>query len=268
MARTTLRGAIGVSKSSNSNIWFARQPSRRPARLRLFCLPYAGGGAGIYRNYSQEIPDDVEVCAIRLPGREKRFSEPAYRSVGPLVEAMADALRNDVDLPFVIFGHSLGALVGFELSRQLRRELGVQPVSLIVSAHRAPQIPDPDPPIHDLVDDEFIEEIQKLNGTPLEVFESPEILSLVMPMLRADFCMTETYQYREDTALDCRLRAYGGEEDDEVIRSELEPWREQASGDFELRMFPGGHFFIHHRHSELMAALRAELETVLRGLAT
>lgn len=244
---------------SGPSIWISRFPVRTAPRLRLFCLPYAGGGAGIFRDYHEGLPADVEVCAIQLPGRERRFGEPAYQSVGPLVETLAGELANEIDVPFFIFGHSLGALLGFELARELRRSFGAQPVSLIASAHRAPQIPDPDPPIHDLPDEQFISEIKDLEGTPPEVFESPEILELLMPMLRADFCMTETYEYREEPPLDCRLRVFGGSGDEVVTGDQLGRWRELTTGPFELHVFQGGHFFIHEQHAELMAALCDEI---------
>jgi medium-chain acyl-[acyl-carrier-protein] hydrolase len=248
-------------------IWLSRQRTRSaPARLRLFCLPYAGGGAQIYRTYSQALPADVEVCAILLPGREKRFLERSLESVDAIVDQLAPVIARAGDLPYAIFGHSLGALVGFELLRRLRNEGQALPFRLFASGHRAPHLPDPDPPIRHLPDAEFIRELRQLNGTPQAAFESPELLELVLPMLRADFTAAETYVYRSEAPLPCSITALGGASDGMVTREALQAWKQHTSGDFEYHVLEGDHFFIHQRHEEVMGILRGHIAAALDGM--
>lgn len=249
-----------------ADAWLVRHRTTKPQRLRLFCLPYAGGNSQIYRSYSQSLPGEVEVCAVQLPGREKRFCEPALESVEAIVDGLASLQEAVFDLPFAIFGHSLGAISGFELTRRLRATLGRSPEHLWVSGHRAPHLPDPNPLVHDSPDDELIEELRRLNGTPQEIFDSPELLDLLMPLIRADFTAAETYSYREGTPLACPITAFGGARDELVTREELEPWREHTRGRFRLVMLPGDHFFIHQDHDRLIGLLAADLEEILKGL--
>lgn len=245
---------------SGADLWLSRQRSvRTPPRLRLFCLPYAGGGAQIYRTYSQVLPDDIEVCAVQLPGRERRFREPALESVDAIVDRLAPVVSELSDRPYAVLGHSLGALVGFELLRRLRKDGEPLPLRLFASGHRAPHLPDPDPPIHHLPDAQFVEELRQLNGTPQEVFESPELLELILPVLRADFTAAETYVYRSEVPLPCPITALGGTNDVMIPRESLQAWQEHTTGNFEAHFLEGDHFFIHQRHKDVIRIVRDRL---------
>jgi medium-chain acyl-[acyl-carrier-protein] hydrolase len=237
-----------------------RKPSPQ-ARLRLFCFPYAGGGVSIFRAWSDGLPADVEVCPVQLPGRGTRLTEPPFTRLSPLIQALAEALFPLLDKPFAFFGHSLGALVSFELARQLRRQygVGVQPVHLFVSADRAPQIPNRDPPVHTLPEGEFLVELRRLNGTPSEVLEDEELRQIMLPVLRADFAVYETYVYSTEPPLNCPLSAFGGLQDQRVSLGDLEAWRDQTSVSFSLRMFPGDHFFLNTTQPVLLRVLSEEL---------
>jgi medium-chain acyl-[acyl-carrier-protein] hydrolase len=239
--------------------WIAYRKPRPQARLRLFCFPYAGGGALMYRTWADGLPADVEVCPIQLPGRGTRLLEPLVTQLSPLIQALAQALLPLLDKPFAFFGHSLGALVSFELARQLRREYGVQPVHLFVSASRAPQLPHQGPPVHTLPDGDFLAELRRLNGTPKEVLEHEELMRIVLPVLRADFAVYETYRYATELPLDCPISTFGGLRDRTVSQSDLAAWREQTSGSFSPRMFPGDHFFLHTTQPLLLRVLSQEL---------
>ncbi|MCP5150473.1 MAG: thioesterase [Ectothiorhodospiraceae bacterium] len=247
--------------------WLARQRTRANPRMRLLCLPYAGGGSAIYRGYGERVPADVEVWVAQLPGREKRFGEPALTSVDAIADNLAAALLAPqcefLSLPYAFFGHSLGALVGFELVRRLRDAGIAPPARLFASAHRAPQLPDPDPPIHGLPDAEFAEELRTLNGTPAEVFESPELLELVLPMLRADFTAAETYAYRDAAPLACPITVFGGRDDHWIGPDALDAWREQTAAECRVQIFDGDHFFIHSAQQALLSELERELEQLL-----
>jgi medium-chain acyl-[acyl-carrier-protein] hydrolase len=242
-----------------SDSWVAFRVPNPKARLRLFCLPYAGSAARIFRHWGAGLPGDVEVCPIEFPGRGTRPIETPFTQLEPLVEALAQALLGLVDMPFAFFGHSLGALVGFELARQLRRQSGVQPVQLFVSGDRAPQLSHRERPMHALPESEFVAELRRLNGIPGAVLEEAELMQRLIPVLRADLAVYETYNYASDMPLDCSLSTYGGLEDHRVSRADLEAWREQTRASFSLRMFPGDHFFWHKTQPLFLQALSQDL---------
>ena len=239
--------------------WFAFRKPNPQARLRLFCFPYAGTAASIFRTWPDSLPAYVEVCAVQFPGRGTRLMEPSFTRLSPLVQALAQALIPLLDKPFAFFGHSLGALVGFELARQLRRQSGVQPVRLFVSAGRAPQIPARGQPIHALPEQEFLDELRHLNGTPRELLENAELMQIMLPILRADFAVYETFVYSAEPSLDCCITSFGGLQDHRVSRGDLEAWRDQTSAAFSLRMFPGDHFFLNTAQPLLLQVLSQEL---------
>ncbi len=239
--------------------WITCRTPNPQARLRLFCFPYAGGGVSIFRAWSAGLPADVEVCAVQLPGRGTRLMEPPFTQLSPIIQALAGALFPLLDKPFAFFGHSLGALVSFELARQLRRQYTVQPVHLFVSADRAPQIPNRDPPVHSLPEGEFLVELLRLKGTPREVLEEKELMQIMLPVLRADFAVYETYVYSTEPPLNCPISVFGGLQDHRVTRGDLEAWRDQTSVSFSLRMLPGDHFFLNTTQPVLLRALSEEL---------
>jgi medium-chain acyl-[acyl-carrier-protein] hydrolase len=185
--------------------------------------------------------------------------ETPFIELAPLVQALAQALAPLLDKPFAFFGHSLGALVGFELARQLRRQGDVQPVRLFVSADRAPQIPHRDRPLHALPEGEFLLELRRLNGIPRKVLEEAELMQIMLPVLRADFAVYETYLYSTEPPLTCPISAFGGLQDHRVSRGDLEAWRDQTSVSFSLRMFPGDHFFWQTTQPLLLQVLSQEL---------
>jgi len=238
--------------------WISFRKPGPEARLRLFCFPYAGAGALIFRTWSDGLPADVEVCPVQLPGRVTRLMERPFTQLSPLVEALAQALVPLLDKPFAFFGHSLGALVSFELARRIRRQYGVHPVRLFVSAARAPQIPHRDAPIHTLPEKDFLAELRRLNGTPSEILDHEELMEIMLPLLRADFAVYETYVYSAEPPLNCPISAFGGLQDRRVNNSDLDAWRAQTSVSFSLRMFPGDHFFL--KQPFLFRVLSQELQ--------
>lgn len=220
-----------------------RQTSCR-APLQLFCFPYAGGGASIYRPWQCELGPSIQIEPIRLPGREARLLEPPLRSVPELCEAIAREIVQAIHGPFVFFGYSFGALLAFETARVLRRQ-HICPERLMVAALKAPQLVLRRKPIHNLEDDEFVDEIRSLRGTPDAVLQNPELMNLVLPAIRADFTAYETYRYSAQPPLDCPISAMGGATDPSVSMAELAAWGEQTSATFRTHVFPGDHFFLH-----------------------
>jgi medium-chain acyl-[acyl-carrier-protein] hydrolase len=238
-----------MSQSNTSGVtpstpWLTVPKLNPKATLRLFCFPYAGGGPLIYRNWPDNLPDFVEVCPVQLPGRGQRIREPGITQFEILIPKLAEALVPAFDKPFAFFGHSLGATIAFELSRYLRREHGIQPVHLFASGSPAPQLPDRHPRTFDQPESEFIESVRRLKGTPQEVLDNPELMQLIIPLLRADFQLAQTYVYTDDLPLDCPLSAFGGLQDIDIPREDIESWREQTTAAFTIRMLPGDHFFL------------------------
>lgn len=252
---TTSASAAGRQASP----WLVFPRENRAARLRLFCFPYAGGTALTYRHWPGALPAGVEVCAVQLPGRGNRFHEPPYGDLRRLVEAAAPALAPFLDGPFAFFGHSMGALIAFELARHLRREFGLQPAHLFVSGRRAPQLDRDETVTYNLPEAGFIDSLRDLNGTPPEVLEHRELMQLMVPLLRADFAVCQTYSYTPEPPLGCPLTAFGGLSDREVSREQLGAWREQTSAAFAMRLLPGDHFFLNSAQATLLDLLSHEL---------
>ena len=249
--------SIAATTAFDSRIAYGKPNPQ--ARLRLFCFPYAGTGTSIFRAWSDGLPADVEVCPVEFPGRGTRLMEAPLTRLTPLVQALAQALAPLLDKPFAFFGHSLGALVAFELARYLRRQSGVRPVRLFVSADRAPQIPARGRPMHALPEGEFLAELRRLNGIPATVLEDADIMQIMLPILRADFAVYETYAYSTELPLPCSITGFGGLHDHRVSRGDLEAWCDQTSASFSLRMFPGDHFFLNTVQPLLLQALSHQL---------
>ncbi len=234
------------------------RPQLNP-RLRLFCLPFAGGGAALFRAWPEALSASVEVCAVELPGRGSRLREPAYTDLERLLDSLTGAILPLLDRPFALFGHSMGALIGFELARRLRRKVGLLPEHLFVGAHRAPQVSASNAPIHRLPDSTFVAKLRALNGSPTKVLDDPDLMRLFMPTLRADFAVCETYCYTVADPLDCPISVFGGLADREVSREELEPWRVHTSSDFSVQMLPGDHYFVRSASALLLQAIGQDL---------
>ncbi|HKP12906.1 MAG TPA: alpha/beta fold hydrolase [Blastocatellia bacterium] len=245
--------------TNNRSEWFLRAPRQARTDLRLFCFPYAGGTGAVYRSWAEYLPSGVEVIAVELPGRGRRMSEDPFRSLPLLVEALIPELVKLLDMKFAFFGHSMGSMIAFETARELRRRGLPQPAHLLVSGRRAPQILKSDPITYDLPDEEFRAELLRLNGTPVEVLEHEELMKLLLPVLRADFELVQTYEYSDDAPLSCPIAAYGGIEDFEVPRESLLAWEQQTKSRFSLRMLPGDHFFLRSASRQLFQLMGHEL---------
>jgi medium-chain acyl-[acyl-carrier-protein] hydrolase len=238
-----------------------------PAKLRLFCLPYAGGSAHIFADWADALPAPVTVHRLELPGRGLRFVDPPEESVDALVDDLSLTILQHLDLPFALFGHSLGGIVAFELARRLQRDIE-PPVHLFVSAVRAPDSPPDEAPASSLSDAEFHQHIRGLNGTPQDLLDNEELMQLMLPVLRADFTAADSYRYRPGPPLRCPITAFGSRTDPEVSVAQLRGWRRHTSGRFTVRVMPGDHFFLHSARGELLTLLAdalSETSTDLEG---
>lgn len=247
--------------------WILRPQPRPETRLRLLCFPYAGGGTSVFRGWAERLPPSVDVVLVRLPGRERRLNEAPFRDMAPLVAALVDALAPLTNVPYAMFGHSLGGLVAFDCAHALRAAGANEPAHLLVSACRAPQLPPTRSPMHDLPTDAFRARLRDLGGTPSGVLEDPDLMDIFEPVLRADFAVAETYRYRERPPLGCPVTAFAGTRDARVTVAEIDPWRAQTSVTFDLRVLPGDHFFLQSEQDMLLHYVATALAPHLAGPA-
>lgn len=237
--------------------WLVCPQPNPNAAARLFLFPYAGGAPSSFNKWAAEFSNDIEVSIIHYPGRGSRFNEPPIKELSVLVEEIANAIQPELDEPFFFFGHSLGAVLAFEVARRVP-----QPQILFVSACGAPHIPNPNRPIHELSDSEFIKSLQELNGLPAEVANNAELMELLLPTLRADFEAIENYKYiSREHRLDCPIIAFGGENDSHVDRARLDAWEHHTNNNFKSKIFPGDHFFINTARRSVIDSMITEIRS-------
>lgn len=234
-----------MTSTLQSSKWLHCPVSKPQAKQRLFCFHYSGGGGSAFNRFGKDLPDSIEVVAIQLPGREGRLFEPPFRSLTPLLEAVtAELLPHLTDKPFLFFGHSMGAIVSFELSRHLKSKHNLEPKHLFVSGFPGAHTYTVDNPYHQQSDPDLLNSLKEMGGTSNEILENEELMRLVLPTIRADFEVCETYQYAEGVKLDCPITAFGGWQDEMLSEQGMNAWQELTDGACEVLMFEGGHFFL------------------------
>ncbi|EST38580.1 hypothetical protein N566_06565 [Streptomycetaceae bacterium MP113-05] len=249
-----------TTTSSDFDRWVLRPVPRTAPLLRLICVPYAGAGAAAFQGWSELLPETVEPWLLRLPGRETRFREEPHIDLSVLVKEATAALGPALNGPFALFGHSLGALIAFELARELRRSHGREPEHLTVSARSAPHLPLRHSVVHQLPDDLLLEALdQRFQAIPPAIRDDARMRALYLPVLRADVTLLETYAHTPDLPLSCPVTAYNGRADPEFGPGELEGWAQHTASSFRMRTFPGGHFFLNGERGELLADLVEDL---------
>ncbi|NEZ61090.1 thioesterase II family protein [Adonisia turfae] len=238
------------------------QPKPSP-KLRLLCFPHAGGSARVFYDWPELLPSAVEVCAVELPGRGKRLFETPYTDIISLLQILGPELVPFLDVPFACFGHSLGARIAFEFSRWSQQTVQLTPRHLWAAAARAPHLPPDREPIHDLPSADFILELQGYNGTPESVLKNPELMELMLPMLKADFSLLETYQYQPKAQLACPITCFWGEQDEIANHTDVAAWQ-QHTNIFTFEAVPGDHFFANHPMfpQRLLAKLTELIQTL------
>jgi len=248
--------------------WFPYAGRADPgARLRVYCLPFAGGNAAAFWDWRGLAADaGVEVCPVQLPGRTSRMREPPFRETDAAVAALREAVSAHADRPFALCGHSMGALLAFELARALRDAGARGPEALFVSGRWAPELPDRGTPDPDAPEPALIAELRAMDGTPQEVLDSADLMRLVLPTVRADFALCRSYRYRPAPPLDVPIHAYGGRDDPLVPAADLAAWQGHTTRPGATRLFPGGHFFLLSDPAPLLADLDERLREIAARL--
>ncbi len=223
--------------------WIRRAVRPHPS-LRLVCLPFAGGGASAFQSLVRLLPRDIEVIAIQLPGREERTREDPPDAVPALAAACAVAVRPYLNVPYALYGHCAGALLAYEVAHEVRRRFGVWPNRLVAAAQPAPHLPPTRPPLHELSDELLIEGIRERGGLPPAIAVQPDLISVLLPLLRSDFALWERYQHRRRDPLPCPVTTMRGRADGLVDVTNTKPWGEHSSAGWSELLVEGGHYFI------------------------
>lgn len=242
------------------NHWVTSVNATTQAKKQLICLPFAGGGASYYRRWNSIVPDTISMSAMQLPGREERIEEELFDRMQSLVQAAMNGLIPALRPPYSLFGHSLGALICYELIYALQEQGYPMPEHLFVSGAKAPHIESTSVPVHELPDTRLIEEIARYGGFSEEILDHPELMALLMPRLRADFALFETYTFQQRAPLPCPITAFAGQSDKYVQLDSVAAWQSHTSAEFQLEPFPGGHFFLNEFAPEVLNKISFALE--------
>lgn len=243
------------------NLWVTRpSPPVTEASKRIFCLPFAGGGASVYRSWKNFFGSSVEVCPIQLPGREGRLFEPAFTDVDALVTALKKQIGPYLDRPYALYGHSMGALITYELAQAIASDCDLpSPERIFVAAHRAPQLPLQRTPISQLSDNAFIERLKQYGGFNDEILNNAEMMELVLPTIRADFTLCESYQHKAIQKLKCPIHVFAGIDDKQTTVESTYGWDQCSETSVDTTLFNGGHFFLNSCQQDVLATVKKTL---------
>ncbi|WP_151483393.1 thioesterase II family protein [Streptomyces albicerus] len=236
--------------------WLRRPLPRPAARVSLVCFPHAGGSAAFYTPWARLLPPDVQLVAVQYPGRQDRLGEPPAETMDELAEAVAKVLRTDGadGHELILFGHSMGASVAWETALRLEAGAGPAPRHVFVSGRPGPRHQRPGQ-VHLRDDDGLAAELRRLDGTHTELLDDPEIRAVLLPAVRADYRLIETYRPDTTARLRCPLGAFTGDADEEAPVDDVATWRTATAGAFTQRVLPGGHFYLVPQAEGLVAAV-------------
>jgi medium-chain acyl-[acyl-carrier-protein] hydrolase len=240
--------------------WFRVSPDPR-AGLRLLCIPYAGGGSSVFHSWQRLAAERLQVCPVHLPGRETRHGEPAVSRLADAVNPLADACAGFLDRPYALFGHSMGALIAFELARTLRRRGVPAPVRFFASAACAPDLISQRPPLGHLDDDAFLDRLAHVGVETAQLTARRELRELLLSALRADVALIEHYRYADEPPFDFPITALGGAADQWIRLGELVAWNAHTRGAFTLRMIPGDHLFVRTAGEQVVRVILQSLQS-------
>ncbi|MFF7638607.1 thioesterase II family protein [Kitasatospora sp. NPDC008050] len=250
-----------MTETADHDLWLRRFHPAEPSKVRLVCFPHAGGSASFYFPVSAALSPGFDVLAVQYPGRQDRRLEPCVDDIPALADQIFRATDSWADGPLALFGHSMGAVLAFEVARRIEREFGVTPVRLFASGRRAPSCTR-DEKVHLRDDDGIVRELQQLSGTDARVLGDEELLRMVLPALRSDYRAIETYRCDDGAAVACPVTVLTGDADPRTSMDEARAWREHTSGEFDLEVFPGGHFFLAAQQAAVLKVIRERLSQV------
>lgn len=250
-----------------SSKWIFRPNNNSNAKIRLFCFPYAGSSSVIsYKFLAESLPRTIDICLIELPGRGLRMSENPESSINPIVTGISREIKDYLDLPFIFFGHSMGALIAYELAYEIQHHYNQKPYKLYISSHRAPFSKKETKIMHKLEEREFKSELRQMNGIADEIWENEELLNIVLPIIKNDFKLCETYIYNARDKLNCEIVAFGGKNDPDVNEENLMEWNKITSNRFNIRLFEGNHFYFVNDKKKFTDIFYKYLEDDLRNI--
>ncbi len=246
------------------NPWIVPSKRNKLARMRLICVPYAGGNAAIFRAWPAQLPGFVEVYPLEFPGGLRRVKDPLFTRMEPLIDELSQFLLPHLDRPFCLFGSCTGSFIAFELAHRLQEVHGLEAAHLFVSNIWAPHLPPRKQPIFGYDDAAFSRELTRYGAMPQETLAQSELFNLLLPAIRADFELSETYAYHAGRKVRCPLTAIGGYQDHIMPPEDIAAWREQTAGPFEQVMLEGDHTLVHQAKNALLQVLSQRLKNDLQ----
>ncbi len=243
--------------------WFFCPVPRPQASMRLVCLPFGGAGASAFRDWYRAFPESIELHAVQLPGRESRMREPRITSVRDVARGIADAIGTFLTPPYALLGYSMGALLAFEVARELRHRDAPMPLALFVCAMRAPHLSPVYPPMAEMPREQLVETVDHYFQPVETIWHLPELMDIFLPILRDDFLMIDRYEYTPESPLGCPVHAFAGADDRATPLRDVEAWSDHTAGEFTMQVFPGGHFFMHSETEALQGEIRNRLNAML-----
>jgi medium-chain acyl-[acyl-carrier-protein] hydrolase len=256
----TAQRAGALTSPHADDRWIIRTRERSHAQVRLFCLPYAGSGASVFRGWDAGLPDGIDVAAVQLPGRQGRYGEPLRERMDDLVDDLADAISRWLDRPYALFGHSMGARISCALAHRLRLDGHPRPVRLFASASPGPVLRLP-VGTDDPSDEGVVSWLRYLGGTPDEVLSNPDLLELVLPVIRADVEIVRSWGEASRQPLDCPIRAFAASGDRYATPQRVRAWECETASRFSLTVVPGGHIFLRERAWTLFRTITNDLRS-------
>jgi surfactin synthase thioesterase subunit len=242
------------------DLWVRRYHPSPQARVRLVCLPHAGGSASFFLPMSKALSPAVDVLCVQYPGRQDRRNEPCVQNLEDLAEQVTRVLLPWLGMPLALFGHSMGATLAFEIARRIERDHATSPVHLFASGRRSPSRRRNER-VHLADDRALLAELRSLSGTDALVFGDEEVLRMVLPAIRGDYRAAETYSYQPGPRLSCPITVLVGDADTKVTAEEALAWREHTDGEFDCRTFDGGHFYLTGHQEEILRLVTERLLT-------
>jgi pyochelin biosynthesis protein PchC len=250
-----------TSPSADPGAWIRRYHKAPDTAVRLVCFPHAGGSASFYFPVSAQLSPAIDVCALQYPGRQDRRAEPCIETIPELADAIFGVVRSLADRPLAFFGHSMGAVLAYEVALRLEKDGAAPLARLYVSGRRAPSRYRVEN-VHKRDDQGIIAELRRLSGTEADLLGDPETLEMILPAIKSDYCAIETYRHTPHQEVSCPIIVLVGDRDPRVTADEAKAWSEHTTGTFDLQVFPGGHFYLTEQAQEVVRVLSTDLATV------